>query len=106
VRLVVLVSEKPVREAESVVLLRAPGGDWDSAFERALTVGRGLERNYVNEDGEPVRWRLRNIRTLDELGTEIADGREVFFKADAISSDRVMLAELRPEETRPGQTGV
>ena len=52
------------------MLLQAPASDWDSAFQRALEIGRGLERSYSNSDGEQVTWRLRETRTLDEIGGE------------------------------------
>jgi hypothetical protein len=103
----VFVAEEAVDEAESVVLLRAPDGDWDSAFQRAVSLGRGLERRYTNGDGQQVAWRLREIRTLDQIGTEITDGREVHFTVSSFSSDAPLTAaDLRPEEARPGQSGV
>jgi hypothetical protein len=103
----VFVDEEAVDEAESVVLLRAPDADWDSAFQRAISLGRGLERSYTNGDGEQVAWRLREIRTLDQIGTEITDGREIHFTVLPFSSDAPLTAEdLRPEEARPGQSGV
>jgi hypothetical protein len=107
VRLVVFVDEAAVDEAESVVLLRAPDADWDSAFQRAVSHGRGLERSYTNADGEQVAWRLREIRTLDQIGTEITDGREIHFTVSPLASDsRLTAADLRPEEARPGQSGI
>jgi hypothetical protein len=94
-RLAVFVAGEPQDEVESVVLLRAPEGGWDAAFERALALGRGMERRYVNGDGHEVTWFLGAVQTLDQLGAEVADGLEVFFKVRAAD------AALTPTDLRP-----
>jgi hypothetical protein len=66
----------PTRYEDSVVIFRAQ--DWDAAFRRALEIGRGMEVAYRNGDGVSVEKRLVEIRTLDELGDELSDGREVW----------------------------
>ena len=106
IRLVVFVGADPVEHAASVVLFHAPEGDWDAAFQHALQAGYALEQSYVNGDGQQVTWRLRDVQTLDTIGTDIQDGREVFFTTTPIGSEDVGVADLRPEETRPVQTGV
>jgi hypothetical protein len=94
------------RRVRSVVLLRAT--DWAEAKLRALQRGREEERSYVGGTGEQVLWRLEAIETIDLLGEEIADGREVYAEpvdvgiGEAIAFD----AEFRPEDSEPGQSGV
>ena len=87
---------------DSVVILRANG--WDSALERALEVGRGREEAYANPNGETVRRRLFAIRTLDELGNELTDGREVY--STRVAPDQGADHPERPEDSTPMQTGV
>jgi Domain of unknown function (DUF4288) len=103
--LVVFVGGRPLDEVESVVLLRAPEAAWPIAEKRAIEIGHGMERSYVNADGDGVVWRLGGVRTLDQLEAEVADGREVYGtvrRADsALEPDG-----LRPEDQRPTQTGV
>jgi hypothetical protein len=104
-RLGVFVAGEPQDEVESVVLLRAPEGAWDAAFERALTLGRGMERRYMNGDGHEVTWLLGAVKTLDQLGAEVTDGREVFFTMRAADAT-LTPSDLRPEEGRPSQSGL
>ena len=103
---VVFVAGEPSDEVESVVLLRAPEGDWDAAFERALETGYGMERSYLNGQGEEVAWRLGGVLTLDQLGAEIAEGSEVYFTRRSLPSADLRADDLRPNEARPTQSGV
>ena len=105
-RLVVLVEGVGAsRRVRSLVLFRA--ADWVEARERALRLGREAERSYLGGTGEQVRWRFEAVETIDLLGAEIADGREVYAEpvdldvGEGIAFD----AEFRPEESEPGQSG-
>jgi Domain of unknown function (DUF4288) len=88
---------------DSVVVFRA--ADWDAAFDRALAVGRGMEASYQNADGERVQHRLVAVRTLDQLGEELVDGREVY-STRASFAQLPVVDPLRPEESEPKQSGV
>ncbi|MET7423922.1 DUF4288 domain-containing protein [Dactylosporangium sp. NPDC005555] len=52
--------------------------DHTSAFDRALQIGRGAERSFVNALGVRIRIALVDIETLNMLGDEL-DGVEVFY---------------------------
>ncbi|GAB3849204.1 hypothetical protein ACFPIJ_36600 [Dactylosporangium cerinum] len=52
--------------------------DHTSAFDRALQIGRGAERSFVNALGIRIRIALVDIETLNMLGDEL-DGVEVFY---------------------------
>jgi hypothetical protein len=88
---------------ESVVVFRAT--DWEQAFKRALAVGREMEASYENAESERVEHRLLAVRTLDQLGEELTDGREVF-STRASSARRAVIDPPRPEESEPKQSGV
>jgi hypothetical protein len=62
---------------DSVFLVRAP--DRTSAHERALTLGKSKEEEYVNANGESIRLALVGVTSIDLIGDEIVDGTEVYF---------------------------
>jgi hypothetical protein len=80
--------------------------DFSHALRRAIELGRTLETTYENEDGNEVRWRLKEVLTLDAISTESLDGAEVysepvFFEAgESYPFD----AEFRPETSETTQT--
>jgi hypothetical protein len=49
-----------------------------SAYERALDLGRSNEHEYLNEDGQTVRWHFCGLEDLNTLVDEPGDGTEVF----------------------------
>ena len=59
---------------ETVVVFRARTRD--SAFRRALKLGRASEAEYLNNRQQTVRVALVSVETLDVIGTTI-DGAEV-----------------------------
>jgi hypothetical protein len=74
-------------------LIRARGPE--SAYERALRLGREAEHEYTNEAGEGVQWRFVGLGELAEIDdTELRDGSE------SLSSFSSRDAELltRPKE--------
>jgi|ERR1051326_862572 len=58
--------------SDSVFLLRSDS--FESAFTRALELGRAEETEYVGGTGERVRWRLKEIVSLDVLKATELDG--------------------------------
>jgi hypothetical protein len=103
-RFVVVAPDRVVRRSRSLVLLRAE--DWEPARAKALELGRGQERQYVNALGEPVRWRLEALETLDWLGVDLPDGREVYAEPLDPPGGPEPPSEPDPTATRPEQTGV
>jgi hypothetical protein len=89
---------------DSIHLFRAL--DFDDAMNRAVQCGKQHEEDYVNADGERVRWRLAAIVSLDLLSEQLSDGVEVYSEpvdagAEANGSfDR----KFHPEESKPTQT--
>jgi hypothetical protein len=67
----------------SVVLFRAR--EFPDARERALAIGRSRETSYVGGTGRDVLVRFQGVETLDILGAEIADGREVYSESVDLS---------------------
>jgi hypothetical protein len=91
-----------VSDTRSVFVFRAQ--DWKSARARALELGRAAEEAYFNGDGQRVERRLLQVQTLDLLGDEIVDGREVYFEV-VFAEEQSDVAD-RPEESTPSQSGV
>lgn len=61
--------------SDLIYLLRS--GSFEAAFTRALEIGRAAETEYLGGTGEQVRWRLKEIFTLDVLQAAELDGVEV-----------------------------
>ena len=95
------VADDEADQEDSVILLRAP--DWEVAFARAVALGRQMEQTYKNGVGATVEKRLVEVRTLDELGEAIPDGREVY--CAPVEANQAPVSS-RPEDSRPTQTGV
>lgn len=60
---------------EQVFVFRAE--DRESAFARALALGREQETEYLNSDEQVVMWRLARVLTLHEILADNLDGSEV-----------------------------
>src|SRR3954469_10548280 len=89
VRLLVLLEKQgATRYADSVFLFRA--GDFDEAFQRALALGRSQEEEFLGGEGERVRWRLKEVVSLDVLDDPL-DVLEIYSEPVA----------LRPGERYP-----
>lgn len=92
---------------KSVFVFQA--ANWDEALERAVELGRVLEEDHLNAEGERVVWKLMDVETLDMLGEEIPDGREVYSEPVPAGPEGKAMrpnTKFRPEESKPTQTGV
>jgi hypothetical protein len=104
VRLVTLIDDVgPTTFTRSVLVFRAP--DWESARMRAIELGRAAEDSYVNADEQRVTRRLISVETLDLLGDDITDGREVYSEPIPVGAELVP-AVFDPEDSPPTQSGV
>jgi uncharacterized protein DUF4288 len=95
----------PTTYTRSVLVFKA--ADWEPARLRALELGRAHEATYENADGQRVARRLVEVETLDMLGDEIDDGREVYSEGVDVSDAAGRFQTIdRPENSRPTQSGV
>jgi hypothetical protein len=95
----------PTTYTRSVFVFKA--GDWDEARRQAIELGRRAEASYDNADGQHVSRQLLYVETLDMLGDEIQDGREVYSEPVEVTGDlETALPTIRPEQSRPTQSGV
>lgn len=106
-RFVVLLEKSgAVHGDDSIYLLRSDS--FDAAFARALEIGRRAEHEYLGGTGEQVRWRFKEIVTLDVLRAADLDGVEVHSEFTSLADtehydfDHV----FQPEASQPHQTGV
>jgi hypothetical protein len=78
--------------------------DFDNAFQRALAVGRAQEREYLNGEGNRVRWRLASVVSLDVL-PDLLDGAEVYSEPVPANGGEIPFNhQFSPEESKPTQT--
>jgi Domain of unknown function (DUF4288) len=106
-RFVVLLEKTGSEDAnDSIVLLRS--ASFDAAFTRALEIGHAAEQEYIGGTGERVRWRLKEVVTLDALQAEELDGVEVYSEFTSLDyGERYGFDHVfQPEASEPGQTGV
>lgn len=105
--LVVLVDDGQPRKThtwdEVVVTFRAR--DFEHAFVRALELGRSHETEYLNADGQRVRWALVEVENLDLVGRRV-DGAEVASRLKCRRSKSAIPFDtlFRPEQSRPSES--
>lgn len=77
--------------------------DFDEAFDKAVSIGRAREREYVNMEQERVHLRLVEVSSLNLLGTgKFGDAVDVYSEAVPLSdADRVPFDTIfYPERSR------
>ena len=105
VRLVCLIEPTgAVRYLDSVYVFRSV--DFQTAFQRALELGKSQEKAYLNVDKKKVVWKLAEIVSLDMIAAESLDGAEVYSEpVDLAPGESLPLhAALHPEHSEPTQT--
>jgi hypothetical protein len=80
--------------------------EFDDAFQRALQIGRAAEEEFVNADKHRVRWRLKEVVSLDLIRSSSLDGAEVY--SDPVELQPGTTYEFdtvfHPEQSSPTQT--
>jgi hypothetical protein len=90
--------------SESIIVFRS--SSFEAAFPRAIEIGHQHETEYIGGTGERVRWRLKEIATLDLVQSTELDGAEVYHQltplddGDHYGFDYV----FQPELSKPAQT--
>src|SRR5215470_15377164 len=89
---------------DSVIVFRST--DFDSAFTRALEMGREREESYLNESDCRVVWRLKEIISLDIIDFENLDGVEVYSEPVDLNPGELIPfnTEFHPEQSQPTQS--
>jgi hypothetical protein len=65
-----------MRYMDSIDVFRST--DVQTAFKRALELGKSQERPYLNVDQKKVMWKLAEVISLDMIAAESLDGVEVY----------------------------
>ena len=88
---------------ESIVVFKAR--DFEDAFRRAVEIGRENETDYLNYDGQKVRWAFVAVDGLDHVGKTV-DGMEVASKLHYRTSKQPVPFRRRfhPERSKPVQS--
>jgi hypothetical protein len=103
---VAIEGEGDVHRSRSVIVFRAKEDDFEAARARAIEIGRARETEYLNAEGERVQWALEEIETIDTLGNEITDGREVYHEFSDPFPRSDLANPLNPDLSTPGPSGV
>lgn len=105
VRLVLLIAgSDAVEYRDSIFVFRST--DFPPAFQRALAIGRSQEEQYENAEGRLVRWRFKEIVSLDIIQTDELDGAEVYSEPVDLEEGAKIEFEtsFEPELSKPTQT--
>jgi hypothetical protein len=106
-RFVVLMEKSGAEHAEDTIhLFRCDS--FETALARAIELGRAAETEYLGGTGKRVRWRLKEILTLDVLQAANLDGIEVHSQLTPLAGDEHYDFDhvFQPEASQPGHTGV
>lgn len=81
---------------------------WGQAFQRALQLGYQREEEYLNPENHRVRWRLKEVSTLDLIQSESLDGAEVYAEFTPLGEDEELPFDTHfdPGKSAPTQTGI
>jgi hypothetical protein len=105
VRLVCLIEPTgALRYMDSIYVFRS--ADFQTAFKRALDLGKSQERSYLNADQKRVMWKLAEIVSLDMIAAESLDGVEVYSEPVELAPGEAFPLDvaLHPERSQPTQT--
>ncbi|MCP4681494.1 MAG: DUF4288 domain-containing protein [Desulfobacterales bacterium] len=81
-------------------------GDFDGAMRRAIHLGRSEEEECMNKYGERVRWRLKEVISLEIIRSESLDGAEVYSEPVDLEPGEIIPFDqtFNPEDSDPTQT--
>jgi len=105
VRVVCLVEpEGAQRYMDSVYVFKAD--DFETAFQRAVDLGKEQEEEYLNAENQIVRWRLKEVISLDVINHTSLDGAEVYSEPVELEVGARLPfdADFQPEKSLPTQT--
>ena len=80
--------------------------DFDKAFQKALCLGKKQEVEYVNANGGKVRWKFKEIISLDMIRQENLDEAEIYSESIdiPIKEREAFDSVFYPENSKPIQT--
>jgi hypothetical protein len=70
----------------------------DEAYEKALALGRGAEREYENTDGRLIRVVFRGLRELNVIHEPLEDGAELMYSEEVGVQEERLREWARPRE--------
>ena len=73
--------------------------DFDSAFTKALELGRKQESMYLNVENRQVVWKLKEIISLDVIDSETLNQSNKDWHRQFLSGTTVSAMKTVPEET-------
>jgi hypothetical protein len=100
---VLIEGEGASRHVDSIRVFRS--ADFDTAFQRALDLGRAAEDEYMGGEGKRVRRRFTEVLTLDGIDAEDLDGAAVYEETVTPASGPIAFdTRFAPEQSKPRQT--
>lgn len=89
---------------DRVFLFRAT--DFDTAFERAISIGEAQQDEYSNHEGRRIVWKFTAVMNLDIILDADLDGAEICAESHSLAEDERIpfAAEFKPRLSKPDQT--
>ena len=80
--------------------------NFEAALTRALALGETCARTYRHPDGQEVRWRFKEVISLDVIPVEDLDEAEVYSEPVDLEGgvEIPFQATFNPEASEPTQT--
>jgi hypothetical protein len=81
---------------------------WGEALRHAIRLGEQQETDYRNFKNRQVRWRLKEVTTLDMIRSTNLDGAEVYAEFVSLGEDEKIPFDtlFHPATSCPEQTGI
>lgn len=70
----------------------------DEAYKKALKIGKESESEYINTDGESVKWIFEGLTTLIALFEELEDGAEIIWIEHENKAFRTIRSRVKSKE--------
>ena len=82
--------------------------DFKHALVRAIELGKKTEEEYLNVSNQLVKWRLKEVVSLDMIRNESLDGAEVYSESFEVPENENIPfdSEFHPELSQPLHTGI
>ena len=89
---------------DCVFLLRSE--NFQTAFSRALNIGSGYQKQYINGDGERVWWKFMSVISIDIIDSDDLNGAEIHSDPIHLRTQETIPfeTEFHPEDSKPIQT--
>ncbi len=76
--------------------------DYESAFKKAIEIGKIEEHSYNNESGNKVKWAFKEVEAITSLGASVL-GKEISSRMEGLHPEKPIEFKtvFKPEASEP-----